>query len=147
MEDINKTPNKLPNQELDYFKIAKVLLSRWYWVLGSVILALLVANVYLWYTPKVYATSATMKFEEKKSEISDLMNVMSNSEKGASRIQSETYGIQSRSLVLTAIKDLDYHISFFLGGRVRTTDIYPQKPLNIQLLKFDTLNFYHDLIR
>ena len=146
MEDINKAQNKLPNQELDYFKIGKILLSRWYWVAGSVILATLVANVYLWYTPKVYATSATMKFEEKKSEISDLMNVMGSSEKGASKIQSETYVIQSRSLVLSAIKDLDYRVSFFLGGRVRTTDIYPQKPLNIQLLKFDTLNFYHDLI-
>jgi tyrosine-protein kinase Etk/Wzc len=146
MEDINKAQNKLPNQELDYFKIAKILLSRWYWVVGSVILATLVANVYLWYTPKVYATSATMKFEEKKSEISDLMNVMGSTEKGASKIQSETYVIQSRSLVLSAIKDLDYRVSFFLGGRVRTTDIYPQKPLNIQLLKFDTLNFYHDLI-
>ncbi|MFI5158851.1 MAG: GumC family protein, partial [Sphingobacteriales bacterium] len=112
-----------------------------------VIIALFIANVYLWYTPKVYATSATMKFEEKKSEISDLMNVMSSSEKSASRIQSEIYVIQSRSLILSAIKDLDYRISFFLGGRVRTTDIYPQKPLNIQLLKFDTLNYYHDLIR
>ena len=147
MEDINKAQNKLPNQELDYFKIGKILLSRWYWVAGSVILAMLIAKVYLWYTPKVYATSATMKFEEKKSEISDLMNVMSNVDKGTSRIQSETYVIQSRSLVLSAIKDLDYRISFFLGGRVRTTDVYPQKPLNVQLLKFDTLNFCHDLIR
>jgi len=146
MEDINKAQNKLPSQELDYFKIGKILLSRWYWVAGSVILAMLIANVYLWYTPKVYATSATMKFEEKTSEISDLMNVMGSSQKTTSKIQSETYVIQSRSLVLSAIKDLDYRVSFFLGGRVRTTDIYPQKPLNIQLLKFDTLNFYHDLI-
>lgn len=146
MEDISKVQNKLPNQEIDYFKIGKIVLSRWYWVVGSVIIAMLIANVYLWYTPKVYATSATMKFEEKKSEISDLMNVMSSSEKSTSRIQSETYVIQSRGLVLSAIKDLDYRVSFFLGGRIRTTDIYPQKPLNIQLLKFDTLNFYHDLI-
>jgi tyrosine-protein kinase Etk/Wzc len=146
MEDINKVQNKLPSQELDYFKIGKILLSRWYWVIGSVILAMLVAKVYLWYTPKVYATSATMKFEEKKSEISDLMNVIGTSEKGASRIQSETFVIQSRGLVLNAIKDLDYRISFFLGGRVRTTDIYPLKPLSIQLLKFDTLNYYHGLI-
>ena len=146
MEDITKVQNKLPNQELDYFKLGKILLSRWYWVVGAVIIAMLIANVYLWYTPKTYATSATMKFEEKKSEISDLMSVMGSSEKSASRIQSETYVIQSRALILEAIKDLDYHISFFLGGRVRTTDIYPLKPLNIQLLKFDTLNFYHDLI-
>lgn len=147
MEDINKVQAKLPNQELDYFKLGKILLSRWYWVAGTIIISMLLAKVYLWYTPKTYATSATMKFEEKKSEISDLMNVIGTSEKAASRIQSETYVIQSRRLVLSAIKDLDYQISFFLGGRIRTTDIYPQKPLSIQLVKFDTLNFYRDIIR
>jgi tyrosine-protein kinase Etk/Wzc len=146
MEETNKTPNKLPSQELDYFKIGKILISRWYWVAGSVVISMLIAYIYLWYTPKTYATSATMKFEEKKSEISDLMNVMSSSEKGASRIQSETFVIQSRSLALSAIKDLDYRISFYISGRVRTSDIYPQKPLSIQLIKFDSLNFYHGII-
>jgi len=145
MEEI-KVHNKLPNQEIDYFKLGKIILSRWYWILGSVIIAVIAANVYLWYTPKVYATSATLKFEDKKSEISDLMNATATSEKASSRIQSEMYVIQSPNLVLNAIKDLDYRISFFLGGRVRTTDIYPQKPLNIQLIKFDTLNFYRNPI-
>lgn len=146
MENIHQVQNKLPFQELNYIKLIKILLSRWYWIVGSVVLSIIIANLYLWYTPKTYATSAILKFEEKRSEISDLMNVMSTSEKGPSKIQSEIYVIQSRGLVLNAIKDLDYRISFFLGGRVRTTDIYPQKPLTIQLLKFDTLNFYHDPI-
>jgi len=146
MEDINKVQNKLPSQELDYFKIGKILLSRWYWIAGSVIVAIIIANVYLWYTPKTYSTSATMKLEEKKSEIGDLVNVLGNTDKGASRIQTETYVIQSRNVIASAIKDLDYRISFYIGGRVRTSDIYPQKPLDIQLLKFDTLNFYHDII-
>jgi tyrosine-protein kinase Etk/Wzc len=146
MEDINKVQNKLPSQELDYFKIGKILLSRWYWIAGSVIIAMIVGNVYLWYTPKTYSTSATMKLEDKKSEISDLVNVGGSADKGASRIQTETYVIQSHNVILSAIKDLDYRISFFIGGHVRTSDIYPQKPLSVQLLKFDTLNFYRNII-
>jgi len=146
MEETNKVQNKLPSQELDYFKIGKILLSRWYWIAGSVVIAMIIANVYLWYTPKTYSTSATMKLEEKKSEISDLVNVASNTDKGASKIQTETYVIQSRNVINSAVKDLDYRISFFIGGHVRTSDIYPQKPLSIQLLKFDTLNFYRNLI-
>ncbi|SDT52912.1 capsular exopolysaccharide family [Mucilaginibacter mallensis] len=145
MEETEKISKRLPNQELDYFKIAKILISRWYWIVASISVCMLVAYAYLWYTPKNYATSATMKFEEKKSEISDLVSVI-NADKGPSRVQSETYVIQSRSLILDAIKDLDYRISFYVGGRIRTSDLYPEKPLNIQLLKFDSTNYFHDLI-
>ncbi|MDP9077340.1 MAG: polysaccharide biosynthesis tyrosine autokinase [Bacteroidota bacterium] len=149
MEEIDKVQPKLPNQEIDYFKIAKILLSRWYWIVGSVAVCMIVANVYLWYTPKIYATSATLKFEEKKSEISDLISVPgSNDRTNVSKIQSETIVLQSSALLLSAIKHLDYRISFYIVGRVlnRTNELYPQKPIDVELVKFDSVNFFHDLI-
>ncbi|QHS56355.1 polysaccharide biosynthesis tyrosine autokinase [Mucilaginibacter sp. 14171R-50] len=146
MEESNKIIKKLPNQEIDYFKIGKILLSRWYWIAGSLILFILGSYVYLWYTPKTYATSGTMKLEEKKSEISDLVNVIGSSDRGPSKIQSETSVIQSPTVILAAIKDLNYPISFYIQGRVRTSEIYPQKPLEIQTLQFDSLNFYRGLV-
>ncbi|HVV54369.1 MAG TPA: polysaccharide biosynthesis tyrosine autokinase [Mucilaginibacter sp.] len=146
MQETEKVARKLPNQEIDYFKIAKIVLSRWYWIAASVIICLLVSYIYLWYTPKTYATSSTLKIEEKKSEFSDLVGVISNNDRGPSKIQSEIFVLQSRTLILSAIKDLDYRVSFFISGRVRTTEVYPQKLLNIQLVKFDSLNFYRDLI-
>jgi capsular exopolysaccharide synthesis family protein len=100
----------------------------------------------LWYTPKSYATAGTLKLEEKKSEISDLLNVLTNTDRGPSKIQSETFVIQSHTVILNAIKDLDYRISFFVGGRIRTTDLYPDKPLDIQIISIDTLNLYRELI-
>ena len=151
MEGPEKTQQpRLPNQEIDYFKIAKILLSRWYWIAGSVAFCMIIANVYLWYTPKTYATGGTMKFEEKKSEIGDLVGVVSTSERNSSssKIQSETIILQSTPLLLNAVKDLDYRISFFIKGRVinRTNELYPEKPLQVQLVRFDSLNFFHDLI-
>jgi tyrosine-protein kinase Etk/Wzc len=133
------------NREIDYFKIVKILFSRWYLITGLVLICLLAAHLYLWYTPKTYATSALLKFEEKKPDLSDLINT-GNSSQDLVNLQSESFIIQSRSLLLNAIKDLDYRISFYLSGRIRTYDVYPQKPLQIELLKLDTLNFYHDLI-
>jgi len=151
MEETDKTPHKLPNQEIDYFKIAKILLSRWYWIAGSVVICMIVANVYLWYTPKTYMTTpGTMKFEEKKSEIPDfggITNTVTQSN-SASRVQSETIVLQSTPLLLNAIRHLDYRISFYIVGRVlnRTSELYPEKPLDVQLVKFDTLDFFHDFI-
>lgn len=149
MEEIEKIQPKLPNQEIDYFKIVKIFLSRWYWIVGSVAICMIGANIYLWYTPKVYATSSTIKFEEKKSEISDLINVPGTNERtNVSKIQSETIVLQSTALLLNAIKHLDYRISFYIVGRVlnRTNELYPQKPLDVELVKFDSLNFFHDLV-
>lgn len=149
MEETKKTIPKLPDQEIDYVKIAKILLSRWYWIAGSVFLCLILANLYLWYTPKIYATSATLKFEEKKSEISDIISVPGINERTTvSRIQSETIVLQSSALLLNAIKHLDYRVSFYVVGRIlnRTTELYPTKPLNIEFVKFDSLNFFNDLI-
>jgi capsular exopolysaccharide synthesis family protein len=146
MEETEKIQRKLPNQEIDYFKICKILLSRWYWIATAVSLTFLISYSYLWYTPKTYATSGTIKIEEKKSEIPDLIAVMTVPDRGPSKIQSITSVLQSRNLILSAIKDLDYRVSFYLMGRVRTSEIYPSKPLNIELIRFDSLNFYHDQV-
>ena len=146
MEETEKIQRKLPNQEIDYFKIGKILLSRWYWIAASVGIVVLISYTYLWYTPKTYSSSGTLKIEEKKSEIADLVTVMTVPERGPSKIQSITSVIQSRNLILSAIKTLDYRISFYIMGRVRTSEIYPSKPLNIELIRFDSLNFYHEQI-
>jgi len=135
MEETEKTKAKLPSQEIDYIKLVKILLSRWYWVVGSVAICVVAANIYLWYTPKTYATSATLKFEEKKSEISDLISIPGNNDRAnTSKIQSETIVLQSSALLLNAIKRLDYRFSFYVVGRVlnRTSELYPQKPLDVQ---------------
>jgi len=150
MEETDKIKHKLPSQEIDYFKIAQILLSRWYWIAGSLLACMIMSNLYLWYTPKVFATSATMKFEEKKSEIPDLVGITTGIERGASasKIQSETIVLQSTPLLLSAIRQLDYRISFFVVGRVlnRTSELYPAKPINVELVKFDSLNFFRDLV-
>jgi tyrosine-protein kinase Etk/Wzc len=146
MHETEKIAQKLPNQELDYYKIVKILLSRWYWIALCVIVFMVAARTYLWYTPKTYATTGTVKIEEKKSEISDLVSVINNADRGPSKVQSETFVIQSNNLLLTAIRHIDYQISFYIEGRVRTSELYPQKPLNIQVLKFDSTDYYRGYI-
>ncbi len=146
MEETDKIKQKSPNQEFDYFKIAKMLLSRWYWIALTLIVCYIAANVYLLYTPKTYMTSANIKLEDKKSEIGDVLSGISGPDKNQSKVQSETFIIQSRSLILSAVKHLNYPISFYIEGRVRTVEVYPNIPLHIKTIQFDTLNYYHDLI-
>jgi capsular exopolysaccharide synthesis family protein len=147
MEETEKIARKLPNQELDYFKIGKILLSRWYWICGALVICMLLGNIYLWYTPKTYATFATMKFEEKKSELQEIGGVSAIPDRtNASHIQTEIVVLQSNPVLLSAIKDIDYRISFYVVGRVlnRTNELYPNKPIDVQLVRFDSTNFVRD---
>ncbi len=145
MEETEKFKQKLPNQEFDYLKIAKIVLSRWYWIVLSVIVCRIAAEVYIYFTPPIYATQSTLKLEEKKSDISDLVGIL-GSEKGPSKTQSEIFVLQSRNLILKAVKKLNYPVSFYSEGRVHTKELYGIKPLKINFVKFDSLNFYRPLI-
>ena len=127
-------------QDIDYLKIVKIVLSRWYWVASTVIIALIIAYVYLWYTPETFSTSASLKFDEKKSEISELLNVRNTYDR-TNKMQSEQFVIRSRDVLLNAVKNIDYKISFYLKGRLRTSDLYPQKPLAIAIIEQDSLDF------
>ncbi|MGI4806045.1 MAG: GumC family protein, partial [Janthinobacterium lividum] len=135
-----------PTDRLNYVRLFRMILSRWYLVAFSVLICFSLAKLYLWYTPKVYATNAIMKFDEKKSEISELVSVINNAERATAKVQSESFVIRSRKLIISAIKDLDYKISFFIEGRVRRYETYPNKPLNIEILQEDSTLFYKDLI-
>lgn len=135
-----------PNDHLDYARLFRVVLSRWYLVAATILVCFLLARLYVWYTPKMYATNAIMKFDEKKSEISELVSVINNADRATAKVQSESFVIKSRSLIESAVKDLDYKISFYIAGRVRTYETYPNKPLNIEILREDSATFYKGLI-
>lgn len=148
MEETDQIQQKLPHQEFDYFKIGKIVFSRWYWIVFAVIVCYAIADVYLWYTPKSYRTESTLKMEEQKPEMSQVLSEIGTEDKSQPNIEAELYVLQSRSLIINAIKDLDYPVSFYLQGRVksRTKELYPSKPLNIKILNLDTNNYYTGLI-
>ncbi|WP_419802982.1 GumC family protein [Mucilaginibacter sp.] len=146
MPDNDSIHLQKPTDRLNYARLLRMILSRWYLVALAVLICFFMAKLYLWYTPKVYATNSIMKFDEKKSEISELVSVINNAERATAKVQSESYVIRSRSLIISAVKDLDYKISFFIEGRIRRYETYPDKPLNIELLEEDSTSLYKDLI-
>jgi capsular exopolysaccharide synthesis family protein len=128
------------NQEIDYVKIFKILWSRWYWISTISALCIISAYTYLWFTPQTYITSASLKLEKSNSEISGLF-------KGGfggtgKTIEAESYIIKSTSLLNNAISRLDYRVSYFIVGRFRTKEMYPNKPFLVKVVSEDTLRRY-----
>ncbi len=138
-------PRKAAVQEIDYLKVLKILLSRWYWIAGTIFAGLIIARLYLWYTPPVYSTSASLKFDEKRSEISELIKVSSYYDR-TNKVESETFVIKSRPVLLNAISRLHYDVSYYLNGRVRISELYPQVPFPVTIIAKDTASHYEGLI-
>ncbi|EDM37123.1 tyrosine-protein kinase [Pedobacter sp. BAL39] len=132
------------HREVDLLKITMVLFSRWYIIASTTLICLIAAYAYLWYTPKTYATTAILKFEEQKTALSDIADALNTNT--ATNMQSESFAIESRHLLLNAIKRLQYHISFYSYERLLQTDLYPQQPLQIDILKIDSLQSGRQLI-
>src|SRR5574343_1308775 len=133
----NQESLKLSTQEIDYNRILKILLSRWYWIVGCVVIGVIWAYISLRFTPPVYETSALLKYDDKKTEISELININSYYDR-KDKIQSETYVIQSRTLLSRASERLDYKYSFLRKGTILETEVYPNYPFEVTIDEVDS---------
>lgn len=122
-------------QEIDYTKFARILLSRWYWLAATTLLALLVAYIYLWYTPRLYSTIAYIKFEDKQPDLTAAVSLSNYSRSYTNKIAAESWTFRSQQILHKAVDYIDWQVSYYLEGRVRSTDLYPKKPFEIKILK------------
>ncbi|WP_214225777.1 tyrosine-protein kinase [Pedobacter sp. B4-66] len=120
-------------KEVNYIKLLNVILSKWHWLLCALAFGLISGYLYLLIVPPLYATTASLKFEEKKSEISELMNVRNLYDK-TNKVESEKLVIRSRNVLLKAINSLDCEVSFYVKRSFGELSIYPLKPLAIKIL-------------
>jgi tyrosine-protein kinase Etk/Wzc len=126
-------------RELSYRKVLEIILCRWYWILYTTITTLILAGVILSYTAPIYSTEASVKFEEKHSEISEIMNVRNVYDR-SDKLLSEQFVIRSREVLSHAISRLNYPISFYDEGIIKNTELYPIAPINIIIIAQDTVH-------
>ncbi|KQS36113.1 polysaccharide biosynthesis tyrosine autokinase [Pedobacter sp. Leaf194] len=136
---------KAVSQSIDFYKIFRVFLSRWYWIAATVGISLCIAWLYLWYTPPIYQTGASLKLEDSNPAISTGSQMGPQNYNYTDKIQAESFTIRSNEVILNAVKTLDYKISYYLKGRIRTTELYPNVPFVIEILKQDSVNFDRSL--
>nr|WP_294899554.1 tyrosine-protein kinase family protein [uncultured Pedobacter sp.] len=132
-------PRPSIKQELDYVKFLKIVLSRWYWVLGTLIISLSIAYAYLWYTPKQYSSNIYLKFE--KTELG-LEKILSTAQNTTNSITSESWVIKSKPVMQRAVNHFDWQVSYFINGKVRVSEMYPERPFIVHLLQQDSVHFY-----
>lgn len=133
--------SKSVRQDIDFYKIFKVFFSRWYWIVACVIIALVIGRINLLYSPPQFSTQGQLKLQENNPVISTTQGLASQSYSYTDRIQAEGFVMHSTEVLLNAIGRLDYKVSYFQKGRIRSTEKYPNKPFTIEIIKQDSVEF------
>lgn len=110
-------------------------LSYWYWFLLSAIVCVALAYTYLRYTVPQYSASATIlvKDDKKGGMVGELASLgeMDMLGKVKSSVDNEIEIIKSKTIVESAVRDLELNIKYISEGIVKTIELYKNSPIKI----------------
>src|SRR5690554_849422 len=136
MDDLNTTNQEsrspsLRDQILQY-------LRYWPWFILTVIISLGVATIYLRYTTNIYSTKATILIKDEKnsalSEMAAFQDLGLTGSMGPSGFENELQILKSKSLTERVVNELGLNIMYLQEKRVRTSELYENKPFTVTLL-------------
>ncbi|QHT69241.1 polysaccharide biosynthesis tyrosine autokinase [Rhodocytophaga rosea] len=129
------------NQDIDFKRILKLIINHWLLIILSIIIALIVAYIYVRYSQPVYKAAGTIivKDEASNSLGDDAVQLQGlDLFKNKKNLSTEIEIIKSKLMVERAVKNMpmSLRISYFAKGRFKTTDLYTSTPFIIEI---DTL--------
>lgn len=142
----NKTQDRYTeiSADIDIKRIFKVLWSRWYWVVGALILTLGGCFIFLQVANPRYVAEVVLRYNEKQTELDEL-NQLIQPDAAAQEYLTEQFVIQSEEVINSAIKKLNYPFTFYRESTFRREDVYPYQPFTAQIISYDASKFKYGL--
>ena len=146
MQESNSLQDKFQDEGLHLKEQFDNYLKYWGWFVFSIAICLFLSFLYLRYTQPQYKASATIVVKDERkgnmqSELSafsdlGLMTGVKNN------VDNEIEIIKSRNIIQTAVKKLNFNISYFTEGRVKTIEVYKDNPIDVSF--FDTDDSFYE---
>ncbi|MDO6760258.1 polysaccharide biosynthesis tyrosine autokinase [Tamlana sp. 2_MG-2023] len=117
---------------------------HWKWIVLCVFLALIGAYFYLRYTPNTYEGAATILMADEANGGAPNLDVFKELGLGSDKknITNEITILKSRSLMERVVKNLNFNISYFKEGNLKTSEFLKgELPFRINFLTPDSLIF------
>src|SRR5690625_297505 len=113
-------------------------LRYWPWFIISIIIAVVMARIYLHYTPLTYQTTASIIIkDEKNSNVSQhaIFKYLGVGDRVAGiNLENEIEILNSRALTENVIRKLKLNIRYFLDEKIRSKEYYNDSPIDLQVL-------------
>ncbi|UPT70044.1 MAG: Wzz/FepE/Etk N-terminal domain-containing protein [Flavobacterium sp. JAD_PAG50586_2] len=145
MQEHFSLQQKIQDESLDIREQIDKYVKFWPWFLFSMAMCFIVAFLYLRYTVPQYKAAATILVKDERkgglqSELSafadlGLMTGIKNN------VDNEIEIIKSRYIIESAIKKLNFNVSYSTEGRVKTVELYKNCPIEVSFFDTDA-SFY-----
>lgn len=140
---INNIEPAEQNTESNLQKIMGLALQHWPWLVGSVLVALLLANINLRYQTPLYHIRAKVLIQDGRSTtgVSEADFLQDLGLGGKSNVDNEVEIFKSRHLMQDVVKDLQLNVQYFTKGRFKNMEAYEPKPFTFTILPATTDTF------
>lgn len=117
--------------------IAKYL-RYWPWFILSVLIAIVIARVYLHYTPLSYQTTASILIKDEKSSNVSQLAIFQDLGVGDKipgiNLENEIEILNSRAITEKLVRKLKLNIRYFFDGRINSVELFEKSPIVLEVL-------------
>ncbi|MEB8330273.1 polysaccharide biosynthesis tyrosine autokinase [Flavobacteriaceae bacterium KMM 6897] len=131
----------------DLKEILSVYTKQWKWFVISVVIGLLIAFAYLRYETPEYLAEAKIQIidEDNSSPSADLLGELNFLSGNKNNIEDEIQLINSRSNFIEVVKELKLNIKVEVIGNVKSSELYKNTPVYLNLIAPDSTLYNSDL--
>ncbi|HNP67009.1 MAG TPA: polysaccharide biosynthesis tyrosine autokinase [Aequorivita sp.] len=139
---MNENPKIQESDELSLRELIDQYTQYWYLFVIGVLIALVLAFLYLRYTPQLYQSKATIIIKDEKTQSPLEMAAFSQFGSFLSRfknnqIDNELAIFNSKRLISETVKELQLNIKYEVVGNIKTSELYGYKPFEVKFQSFN----------
>lgn len=125
---MKKKRQEIREDTIDFRALLSKFLSKWYWFVIAGVFAYALAKAYIrFYTEPVYRISASMLAKDESAAIKGFSTAMSTSK----NLGNEMAILKSFDMVWRVMGELDFGVSYFHKGKIRTKELYYDSPFRV----------------
>ena len=113
-------------------------LRYWPWFILSVLIAIVIARIYLHYTPLSYLTTASILIKDENSSNLSQLAIFQDLGVGDNisgvNLENEIEILSSRTITQKLVQKLKLNIRYYHDGRINSTELYDNSPIVLEVL-------------
>ncbi len=131
----------------EIFRLLRPLLKRWYLIVACCSIGLVLAFKASYYRKPVYEATTIIKLDNTNHGVSDMslyksFDIFAQGNKTANEVEL----IRSKSLIIQTLKKLDFSVEYFRKGKIKTIELYKERPFLVEVIQMDSSYFDHAFI-
>ncbi|GAB4285378.1 MAG: tyrosine-protein kinase domain-containing protein [Marinilabiliales bacterium] len=126
------------DETIDIKKFIFKVLSNWYWFVLTIFVSLVVAYYVNKYTTPIYRISASILIQDQQtSSLSGVESILNDlglyNRARRKKVENEIGILKSYSLANKTLQNLNFDISYYSIGRIKTLERYKDRPFTVHL--------------